>query len=343
MTSERPSLSGIDWHAAVRQKADLPHATIDELALHLEDLYGAALAEGAAEDHARVRAFEALDASSLRVLTARLPRDPRRLQARQADDAARAATGGSLQMTTAIRMALRQFRQHPSFALITILVLGLGVGAATTIYTIVESVVLRPLPYSEPDRLVTIWDTNVGEARLHDPISPVNFSDQRELDVFEDAAAWWRPGVNLIDPGIDPVRVNTIEVSGNLFDLLGVRPQIGAGLPVGGPLFVNNELVAVISDRLWRTRYSADPSIVGKQLSFNDTPYTILGVMPAGFHYPDDIDVWERLRWDMTQHSRQARFMEAVARLVAGNDHRAGAKRRRRSLDTSRDGIQRYE
>ena len=343
MTSERPSPSGIDWHAAVRQKADLPHATIDELALHLEDLYGAALAEGAAEDHARVRAFEALDASSLRVLTARLPRDPRRLQARQADDAARAATGGSLQMTTAIRMALRQFRQHPSFALITILVLGLGVGAATTIYTIVESVVLRPLPYSEPDRLVTIWDTNVGEARLHDRISPVNFSDQRELDVFEDAAAWWRPGVNLIDPGIDPVRVNTIEVSGNLFDLLGVRPQIGAGLPVGGPLFVNNELVAVISDRLWRTRYSADPSIVGKQLSFNDTPYTILGVMPAGFHYPDDIDVWERLRWDMTQHSRQARFMEAVARLVAGNDHRAGAKRRRRSLDTSRDGIQRYE
>ena len=110
-------------------------------------------------------------------------------------------------MTTAIRMALRQFRQHPSFALITILVLGLGVGAATTIYTIVESVVLRPLPYSEPDRLVTIWDTNVGEARLHDRISPVNFSDQRELDVFEDAAAWWRPGVNLIDPGIDPVRV----------------------------------------------------------------------------------------------------------------------------------------
>ena len=247
MTSERPSPSGLDWHAAVRQKAeltgaDLPHATIDELALHLEDLYGAALAEGAAEDHARVRAFEALDASSLRVLTARLPRDPRRLQARQADDAARAATGGSLQMTTAIRMALRQFRQHPSFALITILVLGLGVGAATTIYTIVESVVLRPLPYSEPDWLVTIWDTNVGEARLHDPISPVNFSDQRERDVFEDAAAWWRPGVNLIDPGIDPVRVNTIEVSGNLFDLLGVRPQIGAGLPAARFLSTTSSL-----------------------------------------------------------------------------------------------------
>jgi predicted permease len=214
-----------------------------------------------------------------------------------------------------VKAALRPFRQQPSFAIVTVLVLGLGVGAATTIYTILESVVLNPLPYREPDRLVTIWDTNLGEGHVHDPISPVNFSDQRDLPVFEDAAAWWRPGVNLVDPGLDPIRVNTIEVSGNLLEVLGVRPQVGAGFPEGGPLFVPNELVAVISDRLWRSRYGADPAIIGKQLSFNDTPYTILGVMPPGFHFPDDVDVWERLRWDMTQHSRQARFMEAVARL----------------------------
>jgi predicted permease len=323
MGSERPSVPSVDWHAAVRHQAqlagaELSPATVDELALHLEDLYSAALAEGADEATARGRASEALDASPLQLLKHHLSHDSRHLQACQADDAARAASGRSLNVTTAVRMALRQFRQHPGFALITIVVLGLGVGAATTIYSVVESVVLRPLPYEEPDRLVTIWDTHVGEERLHDPISPVNFGDQRELDVFEDAAAWWRPGVNLVDPGLDPVRVNTIEVSGNLFDVLGVRPQIGAGFPMDGPLFVTNELVAVISDRLWRTRYSADPSIVGKQLNFNDTPYTILGVMPVGFRYPDDIDVWERLRWDMTEHSRQARFMEAVARLSPG-------------------------
>ena len=75
--------------------------------------------------------------------------------------------------------------------------------------------------------------------------------------------------------------------------------------------------MAVISDRLWRTRYGADPAIIGRQLSFNDTPYQILGVMPARFHYPDDVDVWQRLRWDMTQHSRHAHFMEGVARLTA--------------------------
>ncbi len=221
-------------------------------------------------------------------------------------------------MWSAIRMAVRQFRYRPGFALLTILVLGLTTGAATAVFSVVDAVVLRPLPYAQPDRLVTIWDTNVAQALSQDPISPVNFMDQRALPVFSDAAAWWRPGVNLTDPGLDPVRVKTIETSGNLFDVLGVRPQVGAGFPAAGPLFVTQELIAVISDRLWRSRYDADPSIVGRQLIFNDTPYTIVGVMPPRFHYPDDVDVWQRLRWDMTQHSRQAHFMEAVARMADG-------------------------
>ena len=185
-------------------------------------------------------------------------------------------------------------------------------------FTAVDAVVLRPLPFAAPDRLVTLWDTNAEKGLAHDPISPVNFMDYRALPVFSDAAAWWRPGVNLIDPGLDPVRVNTIEVGGNLFDVLGVRPQVGVGFPVNGPMFVQNELMVVISDRLWRTRYSADPSIIGKQLSLNDTPHTVVGVMPAKFHYPGDIDVWQRLRWDLTRHSRSAHFMEAVGRLKDG-------------------------
>jgi predicted permease len=142
--------------------------------------------------------------------------------------------------------------------------------------------------------------------------------DQRELPVFEDAAAWWRPAVNLVDPGLDPVRVPTIEVSGNLLELLGVRTQVGPGFPEGGPLFSTDELVAVISDRLWHERYGADPALIGRQLDLNGSVYTVLGVMPPGFHYPDDVDVWQRLRWDMTQHSRSAHFMEAVARLAPG-------------------------
>ncbi len=221
-------------------------------------------------------------------------------------------------MSSAIRQAVRQFRRQPAFAAITMLVLGLGTAAAATIFSVVDTVVLQPLSYHQPDRLVTIWDTNAAQAASHDPISPVNFMDQRDLPVFSDAAAWWRPGVNLVDPGVDPLRVSTIEVSGNLFELLGVGPQVGAGFPADGPLFVQNEHIAVISDRLWRSRYGADPSIVGRQLALNNTPHVIVGVMPPKFHFPDDVDVWQRLTWDMTQHSRSAHFMEAVARLADG-------------------------
>lgn len=216
---------------------------------------------------------------------------------------------------TALIAALRQLRQHPGFVLVIVLVLGLGTGAATAVFTVVDAVILRPLPYRQPDRLVTIWDTNRDQALSHDPISPVNFMDQRALPAFEDAAAWWRPGINLTDPDRDPLRVTTIETSGNLFDVLGVRPQVGDGFPVGGPLFARGELLAVISDRLWRDRYGADRTIIGRPILLNGTPYVVAGVMPAGFHYPDDVDVWQRLQWDMTQHSRQAHFMEAVARL----------------------------
>ncbi len=221
-------------------------------------------------------------------------------------------------MLNAIRLAVRQFRQHPGFAIVTVLVLGLGTGAATTVFTVVDSVVLRPLPYAQSDRLLTMWDTNHERGLAHEPISPVNFMDYRLLPTFADAAAWWRPAVNLVEPGQDPVRVNTIEVSANIFEVLGVRPQIGPGFPVGGPFFARNELVAVISDRLWRTRYNADPSLVGRQLNLGGAPYTIVGVMPPKFHYPDDIDVWQRLKWDLTQHSRAAHFMESVMRLSDG-------------------------
>ena len=300
-----------DWRVLIRERAaaagvDLPRATVDELALHLEDLYTNARAEGADHPTAMARAMTTLDESGFSVLQ------------RHAARAASTPETASLNVASAIRMALRQFRQQPTFALVVVLVLGLGTGAATTVFTAVDAVVLRPLPFAAPDRLVTLWDTNTEQGLAHDPISPVNFMDYRALPVFKDAAAWWRPAVNLVDPGLDPVRVNTIEVSANLFELLGVRPHIGEGFPSNGPFFARNERIAVISDRLWRSRYSADPSIIGKQLSLNDSPYTVVGIMPPKFHYPGDIDVWQRLQWDLKQHSRAAHFMEAVARLNDG-------------------------
>lgn len=309
--------SEVQRHVA-KSHVVLPAATIDELVAYLEDLHAAAIDEGATPDEARRRTLAALEESAFSLLKRHAATHPERVQAARADLVAQSSAGRSLNVSSAVRLAIRQFLQHPSFALVTVLVLGLGVGAATTVFTVVDSVVLRPLPYANPDQLVTLWDTNIEKGLSHDPISPVNFMDDRALPVFKDAAAWWRPSVNLVDPGQDPVRVNTIEVSGNVFEVLGVGPQLGSGFPAGGPLYVAKELICVISDRLWRTRYSADPSIIGRPIVLNGAPYIVRGVMPPRFHFPDDVDVWQRLQWPMERHSREAHFMEAVARLAPG-------------------------
>ena len=311
------------WRAVVVRFArsagiDLSPQTVDELAAHLEDLYLAARDRGADHHTARQEAIQELETSGLLPLRTEPRPDSRATHVSLANDISSASRSRSFAMGYALRMALRQFRLHPAFAAITVLVLGLGTGAATLVYTVVDTVVLRPLPYKAPDALVKFWDTNQEKGLTHDPISPVTFMDYKALPVFTDAAAWWRPDVNLADPGMDPVRVKTIETSPNLFSVLGVGTQLGEGFPKDGPFFLRNPGIIVISDRLWRNRYGADPGILGKQLNLNGRPFTVVGVMQPGFNFPDDIDVWQRLGWDLAQHSRSAHFMEGVARLADG-------------------------
>jgi predicted permease len=311
------------WSEIVRRHAEstgaarVPLHVIDELSAHLEDLYQAARARGATETEAIERALGALREAPIDALLG--PRARARHPAESRAGLTPVSPLRSLSMRHALRLALRQFTRHPAFALVTVLVLGLATGASVAVYTVVDAVLLRPLPYSAPDQLVTLWDTNPGRSLTHEPMSPVTFMDYRKLDAFADAAGWWRPDINLTDPGLDPVRVRAIETSANLFSLLGVPAEVGPGFPADGPFF-DRTRIAVISDRLWRTRYQADPGLIGRQLTLSGVPYTIVGVMPPRFHFPDDVDVWQRLQWDFHQHSRQAHFLEGIARLKPGVD-----------------------
>ncbi len=216
-----------------------------------------------------------------------------------------------------LRFGSRLLGRNLAFTTAAVLTLALGIGATTAVFTLLDRVVLRPLPYPDPDRLLTIWETNDANGLSHERLSPVNFMDYRGLSrAFDDAAAWWYPQLNLTETGREPMRVAAIETSANFFSVMGVQPMLGAAFSPS-PLY-SRDLAIVISHRLWQQRFNADPAIVGRLVTLNDESFTVAGVMPPGFQYPGDTDVWQRLTWPLEQHSRGAHFMEALFRLRPG-------------------------
>jgi putative ABC transport system permease protein len=209
-------------------------------------------------------------------------------------------------------------RRNPGFALVAVLALAIGIGANTAIFSVVDVVLLRPLPYDDPDRLVTIWETNFGSDIQKSQVSPVTYSEWvAQEQLFDEIAGWWYPQINLTDDRGDPERARTIDVTDRFFDVLGVDPVIGRRFAEGEDL-QGAERVVIIGHGLWLRRFGGEPGVLGATVKLDDQPHTVIGVAPPGFDYPEQTEIWRPLGWNPKQHSRSVRFFEVVARLRPG-------------------------
>src|SRR5580765_2168061 len=197
------------------------------------------------------------------------------------------AVSPEVSMLHDIRYALRVLRKNPGFTAVVVLILTIGIGANTAIFSVINAALLRPLPYHEPDRLVMVWSTFLKQGLAQIPMSAADFADiQDQNHVFEQMAALYldRSDFNFTGHG-EPERIHAIAISAELLSMLGVRPAIGRNfLTEEGR--AGRERAAIVSDGFWRRRFGADPGLLGKSVTLDGQPYTVVGIMPQGFSFP---------------------------------------------------------
>ncbi|HEV2965377.1 MAG TPA: ABC transporter permease, partial [Chthoniobacterales bacterium] len=189
------------------------------------------------------------------------------------------------------RLALRQLTKNPAFSAVAILTLALGIGANTAIFSIVNAVLLRPLPYPDAGRIMVLNESS-GPGQDYSVAFPDYLDWQKDNTVFEHLAATHKESRNLSGiPGRDPERISGAAVTRNFFNVVGLSPEIGRTFSqdedkAGAPA------VVVISDRLWRRTFNADPAVLGRSINLHDQNYTVIGVMPPQMTSPQDSDFW---------------------------------------------------
>ena len=224
------------------------------------------------------------------------------------------------------RYALRTLRRAPVLAGAATLTLALGIGANTMIFSAVNAVILEPLPFRDPGRLVMLWEQNPEKHWYQQLCAPANVLDWKEqVSAFQEVTMFFE-GANdatLTGEGA-PRLLKAAGVTGNFFDVLGVRPQLGRTLLPNETWSADGRpRTVVISDRLWRTQFGADPGMVGRSVTVDGQSLQVVGVAPAGFSFPGEgVDVWIPRGWKPEIRSqdffRRAHFMRAVARLTPG-------------------------
>lgn len=219
-----------------------------------------------------------------------------------------------------LRYGVRMLAKNPGFTAVAVLTLALGIGANTAIFSVVDAVLFRPLPYDQSDRLVQVWPVNVKRG-FEGGVPFPNYFDWRDQNhVFEEMAAYADIFFNATGEN-EPQRILGAGVSSSLFPLLGAKVMIGRTLLPEDDR-PEASLVILVSHRLWQQRFGADPQLVGKTLTLDGKSYTVVGIMPPTFHFPEDeeIDLWApaTLLYAGIVSNRNAGSLNVIARLKRG-------------------------
>jgi predicted permease len=183
-----------------------------------------------------------------------------------------------------LRYGARMLAKNPGFTLIAIVTLALGIGANTTIFSVINSLLLKPFPFADPDRLGLVFEIQSNDPNSWSIVSAPNYLDwQRQNDVFASMALFDSAGKGYdLSGGVEPERVSGVRVSASFFDVLGVKPRLGRAFLPEEEIFGRHRVV-VLSDGIWRARYNADPALVGKTIRLDSEDFTVIGVMPPEF------------------------------------------------------------
>ena len=219
-----------------------------------------------------------------------------------------------------IRYGVRSLLKRPGFTVIALVALALGIGANTAIFSLVNAVLLRPLPFAEPDRLVWVWG-NIKNGGNRASVSPLDFLDYRQQNnTFEEFAASFSVPFRLNYTGDgEPERLEASGVTGNYFKALGAKPAFGRNIQLENEK-PGNEQVAILSYSLWQKRFAGDPAIINKTITLDGRSFAVLGVMPPDFSMPRAAEVWVPMNFDIDpgMKQRKAHFLRPIGRLKAG-------------------------
>ncbi len=218
-----------------------------------------------------------------------------------------------------LRFGFRQLLSKPGFALIAVLSLALGIGANTAIFSLVDAVLLRPLPFSDPERLVMVWEDAARIGFPRNTPAPANYADWKAQNhVFEDVAAIGFGGFNLTDEG-DPEMVEAQPVTANFFPLLGVKPVLGRAFTKEEDQPGRNNVV-LISYGLWQRRFGGEQGLIGREILLDGQKRTVLGVMPPGFQFMSkETGLWVPIAFTNEQlANRGSHYLRVVARMKPG-------------------------